>query len=221
MSKVRCIYRCSALVFILGLSIALASPRAQAIPITYTFTGTGTGNIDGTPFTDAPYTVTMSGDTSAVIPFVIPVVGFAAFTNPTTGTIAVQGIGVATITEPNMHVARYPSASGQTAFFWRPYSETFLDASNPALTGYTLITPIGPVLGSEVPDTSDFMNIASDLGAITMTSSSPVTFQAFTTCGNGMIDPGDSATTATSRTTTAARRRVSRRRAIPLAPAIS
>jgi hypothetical protein len=73
---------------------ALAS-MTFAAPITFTFSGTGSGTVNGVPFTDADYTITLLGDTTAI-------------TNPSSGlfqleTIAainIAGVGTATITDP-------------------------------------------------------------------------------------------------------------------------
>jgi cysteine-rich repeat protein len=104
--------------------------------------------------------------------------------------MTVQGIGVATITEPSVHVGHV--LHDHTVFLWPAFAGGWLDATNPAIpTLYGLDTPLGPVVGDAAPNVSQFMNVASDLGAINLTSSSPVTFQAFTACGNGMIDAGE------------------------------
>ena len=46
--------------------LGLASP-SQAVPITYKVTAIASGSLGGIPFTEAPVTVTLVGDTEGVI----------------------------------------------------------------------------------------------------------------------------------------------------------
>src|SRR5262249_59477125 len=68
---------------------------AHAAPITYEVTATGTGSLGGASFSNALVTLTLSGNTSTVThPF------GSTFNNTGTATVAVAGIGTATLTNP-------------------------------------------------------------------------------------------------------------------------
>jgi hypothetical protein len=85
----------------------------QAGPITYTFNTTGTGTLAGTPFANAPITVTSVADTSEVV-----VSGsspdFVYDIYPAITTIDVGGFAPATFTDPTFW--EDPNGSGDIIF---------------------------------------------------------------------------------------------------------
>jgi hypothetical protein len=141
-----------------------------AAPITFTFSGTGSGTVNGVPFTDADYTITLLGDTTAI-------------TNPSSGlfqleTIAainIAGVGTATITDP---VEIFDNHDGASLGFARGTGYTLLHVNNTAFATYALATPLGPISGLGAASLNQFTNLASTLGPITLSSSEAVTFQA-------------------------------------------
>jgi hypothetical protein len=76
-------------------------PVADAAPITYVQTGIASGMLGGTPFTDVLVTVTLTGDTTNVVPELFEEFNCPfCYVNQGTVTIAIPDIGTATVTEP-------------------------------------------------------------------------------------------------------------------------
>jgi hypothetical protein len=77
-------------------------PIAHAAPITYVQSGIASGAIGGSPFTDVLVVVTLTGDTDGVIsdPFAPGFPCAFCFVNTGVVTVAIPGIGTATVTEP-------------------------------------------------------------------------------------------------------------------------
>ena len=73
---------------------------AHAAPITYVQTGTASGVLDGEAFTDAFVTVTLTGDTTNVVPELFGAFncGFC-YVNVGAVTINIPGVGTATVTD--------------------------------------------------------------------------------------------------------------------------
>lgn len=154
---------------LLGAAIAVISAPALAVPITYTFNGTGTGTVGATVFTNAAYTITLTGDTVAIT-------GSGTFFNVVTGTMTIAGIGTATITAAiDVFDNQGSSAVG---FQLSPGGNDQLDVSNAAFATYALATNLGPISGLVPFALNQFVALGSTLGPITMPSSSTVTFQA-------------------------------------------
>lgn len=147
----------------------LGSAGVLAATITYTMTGTGTGTVGATPFTNAAYTITMVGDTTAVT-------GTTLRQNNVTATMAIAGIGTATITEL---VDIFDNHSNSTVGLQRQLSGLdLIDGTNAAFATYDLASNIGPISGLTATALGQFTNLGSTLGPITMPSSSTFTFQA-------------------------------------------
>lgn len=155
--------------YLLGAAFAAISVSALAAPITYTLSGTGNGTVGATPFTNAAYTITVVGDTTAVS-------GGPTFQNVVTGTMTIAGIGTATITEP---IIVFNNQTNSAFGVGRPGSD-LLDVNDAAFATYALATSLGPIPGLVPFALNQFNLLASSLGAITMPTSGPVTFQATT-----------------------------------------
>jgi hypothetical protein len=69
---------------------------AVAAPITYIYTGTGSGTIGGTPFTNAPFTVTGQSDTD----YLAGSVGIFQEINHLSTSIVISGVGIYDISSP-------------------------------------------------------------------------------------------------------------------------
>src|ERR1700730_2154251 len=155
---------------LLGVCVAVISASALGVPITYIFTGTGTGTVGVAAFTNAAYTITLTGDTSAVTGAVL------LFQNVTTATMTIASIGTATITEG---VDIFDNQSGAGLGFQRDQNRgDLLDVTNLAFATYRLATSLGPISGLTPFALNQFTALASTLGAITISSSGPVTFSA-------------------------------------------
>jgi hypothetical protein len=153
---------------LVGGAVAVISASALAVPITYTFSGTGgTGTVGATPFTNAAYTITLTGDTTAVTKTF-------RFENVTTATMKIAGIGTATITE----AVGIFDTHGFSALGFARTGADLLNVADPAFGTYSLTANLGPISGLTPFALSQFTALASTLGPITMPSSGPVTFQA-------------------------------------------
>jgi hypothetical protein len=159
----------------------------QAAPITYTEASIASGTLGGTPFTNALVTVKLTADTSGVIE---PVPG--VFVNQGTAAVTIDGLGTATLNDPNGYAAvLFPSSVFPNcpcfAFFddaaHFPSSGTaifgLLDAS---LAGYDLQSTFGLVTGTGI-------------GLATNPDNSPVAFS--TTAGNLLLTDGGDPVTLT------------------------
>jgi len=150
-------------------SLALAGMTIAA-PITFTFSGNGSGTVNGAPFTDADYTITLIGDTTAITN---PSPGF--FQLNTTATIDIASIGTATVADL---VGIFVNQDTSVLGFQHQGGSDLLDCDNEAFATYELATPLGPITGLTAHTLNQFTNLASTLGPITLSSSGPVTFQA-------------------------------------------
>ncbi|MEO8603087.1 MAG: myxococcus cysteine-rich repeat containing protein [bacterium] len=171
----------------IGALVACAGV-ARATPITYLFSGIGSGSIGSTPFADAAYTVTLSGDTAAVsILSGFPFPG-TVISNAVTGTVSVAGVGVATLTQP---AVLRSAICGQIELWTHapPFGSPAFGMGHDSLCGYQLQSALGPLVQSAPYAT--FTGELTDQGALTLSSSSDVTFLAVTTCGNGTLDAGE------------------------------
>ncbi len=154
---------------LLCVAFAAITAPALAVPITYTFSGSGTGTVGATPFTNAAYTITLVGDTTAVT-------SCGLCQNVVTGTMTIAGIGTATIT-----TSLIMFDNQGIAVLGFENSSVFLDqldVANAAFSSYALATNIGPISGLTATALNQFSGLGSTLGPITMPSSGPVTFQA-------------------------------------------
>ena len=152
---------------VIGFGLAGTTFAAQ---ITFIFTGTGTGTVNGVPFTNAAYTITLVGDTTVITSSsnVYHLVG-------TTATMAIASTGTATITQP---VEVYNYQDGQTLGFALEGGYTLYSFNNPAFKTYALATSLGPFSDLGPHSINQFTNLASNLGPIALLSSSPVIFEA-------------------------------------------
>jgi hypothetical protein len=164
-------------------------PFAHAAPVTYVQTGTASGILGATSFTNAFVTVTVTGDTTNVVPelfgsFNCPF----CFVNVGTTTVEIPGIGTATVTDPTaiwvfgqpVDIDDDPTTPELPAAVIGtvddpPALDSFTGLGGTgamALLGYDLTTSIGPIssalLGGVGYPTELFVN--TTLGALTFTS---------------------------------------------------
>jgi hypothetical protein len=162
-----------AVVACLGVCALAGTGRAESI--TYTMKATGSGSLNGTPFTDAPVTLTLSGDTANVM-------GIGqSFLITGTATVTVAGV-TDTFKDPITVVV--DQSGGQAGFF---DGLAILNTFNSAFNSYDLKTPIGPVTGGASGNAGNMV---------------PLTPGGSFVWGAGGV-PGTSTFTATTQTTTA------------------
>lgn len=89
--------------FIVLFMAWLAVP-VSATPIVYTFSGTATGTAGSTSFSNAALVLVLVGDTSLIDNALA--VNWGIWQNTVTGTITIQGVGTAVLSQPlNLHSA--------------------------------------------------------------------------------------------------------------------
>lgn len=167
----------------------------QATPITYTETATATGTLGGSGFTNALVTLTLTGDTSNVVPG-LGVLNFAKV-NIGTATVTVDALATATLTGTIEAFSTYNTivgGFGGPAFLiaqWDvpPNDGTsfthILGIVDAGLLGYNLQSPFGPVSDTGFgiassgfyPTTNGLLHFTSGGNTVTFTateSSAPV-----------------------------------------------
>ena len=132
-----------------GVFALAAAASARATPITYTETATASGTLDGTSFTDATVTITLSTDTSTVVP------DLASLGFDNTGvstTVTVSGIGGSDTFADVFEAFAFPLGGGAGAAGITDVSGSnlvLLSTNNAAFATYNLKTAIGPLTGDE------------------------------------------------------------------------
>jgi hypothetical protein len=157
--------------------LLVAAATCTAAPITYLFSGTGSGMIGGGPFTNKPYVITLIGDTNAID---VTYTGLGEFRNAVTGILQIKGRRNATITMPIVITTACGGGRGYVGIEKAPGAPPFpsyiYDAQGAPATG-CFLGPTAPTSG--LPATvSGFSDIPTTRGAVTLTSSSPVTYEA-------------------------------------------
>jgi hypothetical protein len=158
-----------------ALALVAFAATACAAPIVYTFSGVATGTIGSTPFSNAPFTITVRTDTDNVTQAAMPptvlcnTVPFA--------TVSIEGVGAATTTEtlfifvtPDIHWLGLGRATCS------PLAQAFLILENAAFSTYDLRGPIGPV-ANDGSSSGTLGFVSTTLGPLTL-SGPPFSFQA-------------------------------------------
>ena len=153
--------------FLFVLTVA----AAQATPINYSFTGTGSGSIASTSFSDKSFDVSINANTDDVM--FQPSLGTNGILN-LTGTIEIDSIGLVTFSDPLFVFGGLPF--NEIGFGNDPQGN--LIAISVSVT-YDLKSDFGPVTGTNF-NLNQFQNVTTNLGALTYTAMSPVTFVATT-----------------------------------------
>ena len=137
----------------IGLAVVAAlfcavSP-AHATTATYTESATASGTLDGTSFTDALVTITLTGDTSTVTSTALvgPPWPSGLIEDAGTATVTVSGVGTDTFTD-SMYV--FDTASAEAVGITDgTLKYDALDTYDPAFATYGLTTSIGPITDSD------------------------------------------------------------------------
>jgi len=146
--------------------------QGQAAFITYTFSGTGTGDLGGSGFSNAPFRVTIQGDTtdiSLLEPGILDIVNLPA-------TIEIAGLGVAAFSNP---VYVFNNQTNRVVGFgdysFMDFQGDFWGQFSSPLATYGLDTSYGPITTSA----STFAIFAdTDRGFLSVEQIGPATFQA-------------------------------------------
>ena len=146
---------------------------AQATQINYSFAGTGSGSIDSTSFSDKLFKVSINADTDDVM--VQPSLGANGILN-LTGTIEIDSIGLVIFSDPLFVFGGNPF---NEIGFGNDMQGNLIAISVSGVDTYDLKSDFGPVTGTNY-NLNQFQNVTTNLGALTYTAMSPVTFVATT-----------------------------------------
>jgi hypothetical protein len=165
-------YARSAVCFLLAgvAALTLGAANAQAQPLTFLFTGNATGSLNGTPFSDAAFTVTTTGDPADIttpfgptVPRIENLVGF--------GTLA--GTGNFTFTNP---IFVFVNQTDPGVGFDTGGGQEIAFGPMPGLSTYGLNGPFGPSGGNAY--FVQFTNVSTSAGSLTITGVTGGTFTA-------------------------------------------
>ena len=149
---------------------------ARADTIDYIFSGIASGNVNGTAFSNASFTIDLTGDTNTVFnpPFFSSI-----FENLGAATISLAGFGSGVFTTPHgVFDNQGVPVAGFSHVNAGQISADELDISNSAFATYDLTTAIGPLSVSLA--TLSLSNDPTTIGTVTFSTASNLSFQATT-----------------------------------------
>ena len=152
----------------LALGAGFAVP-AHAVPIEYMQTATATGTLDGTAFTNALVTITVTGDTA-----VAPSGGTPQIYSLPGATVTVAGVGSDTLLDSGVFVNQAPL--NRAGFYDSTANFIILATINNAFNTYALNTGIGPTSGGSFVNPSQTFATAG--GTFNLTAAGNSTFSA-------------------------------------------
>ena len=170
----------------LALLLLFGAPGAKADTITYTFQGTGSGSIGDDSFSHMQFTITVTADTNDISEFTLTC-GSSPCTildvPATTATITVDGLTSAITSSIGVFDNQTVGVLGLSRITGPGpggISMDLLDLTDPTFTTYNLMTSLGPVGPLGVGNLPEFNCsagcVVTDLGDLTLTSASKVTF---------------------------------------------
>jgi hypothetical protein len=142
---------------------------AAAAQITYAFTGTATGTIAGKSFSNVSFSVTAVADTADVP---APTAGVISFT-PTSVTIN-NSASSQPVTVPSGYI--FDNQNLNSVGFGEGQDD--ITFSDPSFATYNLKTSTGPFFEASDPSISDWVNMPTSKGDLTVTSLTNLSFSA-------------------------------------------
>lgn len=156
------------------LAGATASTTADAATVLYSITGNGSGSLNGTSFTNANYSIQLTGDTTNVAACGTSCQNLGPLSQ---ALITIDGFAPVTLTAATeLGVAR----DVNVIFFGLNGSSDYLDfhITDAQEMAFNFLAGYGPVTGTNVFALNQFSNIASSGGALTLSQSSNVVFSS-------------------------------------------
>lgn len=158
-------------------AFALAAGVASAATLTTTITATGTGTLGGTPFSNASFTITTTGETGNRVSFAV---GSYAIPN-TNATINIAGVGTATFGEPTR---TFVNQSVQAGGFSRSLNgglngnDILYLNDVAAFSTWDLTTNFGPVSDATPVPVNQATGLATSAGTLNFSAYSNATLVA-------------------------------------------
>lgn len=140
---------------VLSAALGILGAIAIAGPVTYTITTSATGTLNGSVFTNAAMTVTLTGNTSNIAFGPAPLNTFLI--NPGNATVNIAGFGTGTFTDSIEILSTFntPAFGGVSGVIIAQLDDPAGDSvsgialeESPALFGYDLQSSIGSLSGS-------------------------------------------------------------------------
>ncbi|HEX4179367.1 MAG TPA: PEPxxWA-CTERM sorting domain-containing protein [Caulobacteraceae bacterium] len=160
-----------------AVAMLSAGQAAHAATITYIFTGTASGSLGATPFTDASFTVTEIGDTTAIIPpggpggeFFAPITDATFTVDGSSGSLSGMGLTNTVVLNPSSSFPAIVFGQGNSL---GGVAEGLI---NPAFETYGLAGPFP--LTSGTPSFIPQVYVTSAGASLEFDSASSVSFQA-------------------------------------------
>jgi hypothetical protein len=160
-----------------GLTWLGAAP-AGAEPIQFLFTGGGVGTLDGAPYSNPAFRITLTGDTADLVhPFGdadVALLNLAA-------TIDLGAPGIATFSDTFYILS--DSFDGNTTIFLGPMADVFdslywAQGFETGATPYNLDAPVGPIVAPYNAGFFGFDSVETSLGVFNVTQAGQAVFQA-------------------------------------------
>ncbi len=158
-----------------------AATAAQAVPITYLFGGSASGNFTAiggqtSTFSNAVLAVTITTDTSNIGSTRFGA-GVPATTSLVSGSLSIGGVGAGSFTSL-LYV--FNNQANQIVGFGNLANNDLLNVKNTGvgLSTYGLNTAFGPITGTPPNFVSQWTNVGTSFGLVTMTNLDNATFQA-------------------------------------------
>jgi hypothetical protein len=161
---------------ILGVLTLFSAGWAGAATITYTFSGDATGTAGYTSFSNEPFTISLTTDTSD-IGSVTCCSSDLSTPASIASTVTIQGVGTGCFIDTD---SVFVNPSEETIGIWHYNEPDWLDIVTSAALTYNLQTSIGPITPSAVFGNVQMKGgyMQSSLGSLAFSSVSDVTFSA-------------------------------------------
>lgn len=155
--------------------VAFTAAAAQAVGITFIHTGSGTGRIGDTPFENAQFTITSTGDTSNRQSF-----GGGFFIDHATSQISIANVGVFNITSGTR---TFVNNGGELVGYSRAGSgglDLYNGPTNAAFDTWDMTSDIGPIAGTANLLQWSASDVTTNAGVLFFSNASGIdaTFQA-------------------------------------------
>lgn len=152
--------------------VAITSSIAFSQPVEYRFDGIGSGSLAGVGFTDVSFEIILNGDLADITTTGI---GYPLFFD-SAATFSVNGIGSGAFLV-DISIVRNLNTNVFVLGDWTSDSALAI-MDNPEFVGYDLTTPFGPVTDFTLGATSQFADIGTTAGGLSIQQMSELTFQA-------------------------------------------
>lgn len=145
---------------------------ASATPITYSFDGIGSGVLGGTAFANTEISFDLHADTDDVY-------GAGTFFNNVNSS-AINIVGFSTASFTTVGLKMFMNSSNNALGFGDSMHNDLLDIMDSALAGYDLTTSIGVTYEPDPFAFSQFNNVSTTFGLMTLSNVNWVNFSATT-----------------------------------------